>query len=248
LASEDSALAAQVPDQPDRSFIAQFYDVDRSGNRTLGAKFWLASEHAKNKSVISVPGVGNCFWETLVAAGIPLGTSESDGRALAYGDYKRATEKYYRSEDFQKLLQHRDSHGIVFEALSGLDTEDGCKEVESRLTTDGASACETCFQLAALSLNVDISIEDISRPGYMLGFYSGTPNQQKAQNQILLLLRNHATHAVYNSRFELMKDNYSKEVRSSGHFWLAVEQPQTSDSREASVSQGNEWRSALARP
>jgi len=102
--------------------------------------------------------------------------------------------------------------------------------------------------LKTFDVNVDISIEDISRPGYMLGFYSGTPNRQKAQNQILLLLRNHATHAVYNSRFELMKDNYSKEVRSSGHFWLAVEQPQTSDSREASVSQGNEWRSALPRP
>ncbi len=83
----------------------------------------------------------------------------------------------------------------------------------------------------------------------MLGFYSGTPNGQKAQNQILLLLHNHtATHAVYNARFELMKDNDSKEVRSSGHFWLADKQPQTSESREASVSQGNEWRSALARP
>ncbi len=85
MASEGSALAAQVPDQPDRSFVAQFYDVDRSGNRTLGAKFWLASEHAKNKSVVPVPGIGNCFWETLLADGIPLGNSESDGRALAYG-------------------------------------------------------------------------------------------------------------------------------------------------------------------
>ncbi len=112
--------------------------------------------------------------------------------------------------------------------MSELDTEDGHKVVESRLTTDGASACKTCIQLAALSLNVDISIEDISRPGYMLGFYSGTPKLSKctkAQNQILLLLRNHATHAVCNARFELMKDNDSKEVRSSGHFWLAVEQP-----------------------
>ncbi len=42
-----------------------------------------------------------------------------------------------------------------------------------------------CFQLAALSLNVDIFIEDISRPGYMAGFYSGIPIGQKAQNQIL---------------------------------------------------------------
>ncbi len=37
LASEDSSLASQVPDQPDQSFIVQFYDVDRSGNHTLGA-------------------------------------------------------------------------------------------------------------------------------------------------------------------------------------------------------------------
>ncbi len=92
LASEGSALAAQVPDQPDLSFIAQFYDVDRSKNRTVRAKFWLASEHVKSKSVISVQGVGNCFWETLLAAGFPLGNSarrrESDGRALAYGDCK----------------------------------------------------------------------------------------------------------------------------------------------------------------
>ena len=146
-----------------------------------------------------------------------------------------------------KLLEHRDSHGISLEALSELDTEDGRKEVESRLSTDGAKACETCFQLAALSLNVDTSIEDISRPGYKLGFYSVTPNGKKAQNQILLLLRNHATHAVYNARFELMKDNDSKEVRCS---WLAVEKPQTSYSRGRSGSQGlgNEWRSALARP
>ncbi len=42
---EDSALAARAPDQPDQSFIAQFYDVDHSRTRTLGAKFWLASEH-----------------------------------------------------------------------------------------------------------------------------------------------------------------------------------------------------------
>ncbi len=91
----------------------------------------MASEHAKNKSVVPVPGI-------LVAAGIPLGNSESDGRTLAYGDYKRVTEKYYRSQDFQKLLEDRDSHGISLEALSELDTEDGCKEVESRLTTDGS--------------------------------------------------------------------------------------------------------------
>ena len=192
--------------------------------------------------------LGIVFWETLVAAGIPLGTSESDCRVLAYGDYKRATEKNYRSEDCQKLLQHRNSHEISLEALSRLDKEDGCKEVESRLTTDGASACEVCFQLAALSLNVDISIEDISRPDYMLAFYSGTPTGQKAQNQILLLLRNHATHAVYNDRFELMKDNDSKEIRSSGHFCLAVERLQTIDPGEPSVSQGNESWSALARP
>ena len=82
----------------------------------------------------------------------------------------------------------------------------------------------------------------------MLAFYRGTPTVQKAENQVLLLLRNHATHAVYNDRFELMKDNDSMEIRSSGHFLLAVEWLQTSDSGEPSVSQGNESWSALARP
>ncbi len=43
-----------------------------------------------------------------------------------------------------------------------------------------------------------------------------------------------------------MKDNESKEFCSSGHFWLAVDKPRTSDSGETSVSPGNEWRSALA--
>ncbi len=59
-------------------------------------------------------------------------------------------------------------------------------------------------------------------------------------------LRNHGIHAVYNARFELIKDNDSKEFRSLGHFWFAVEKPQTSESRGPSVSQGNEWRSVLA--
>jgi hypothetical protein len=113
--------------------------------------------------------------------------------------------------------------------LFDLDTDVGRKEVQSRLPTDGASACKTYFQLAALSFNVDIAIEDISRPGYMLGFYAGTPTGQKTRDQILLRIRNHATHAVYNARFELMKDNDPKMVRSSGHFWLAVEKPQSPD-------------------
>ncbi len=47
---------------------------------------------------------------------------------------------------------------ISLEAFFELDTEDGRKEVEFRLTTDGVSACETIFQHAALSLNVDVAI------------------------------------------------------------------------------------------
>lgn len=50
------------------------------------------------------------------------------------------------------------------------------KKVECRLTTgtdsDGESTCETCLQLAALSLKVDISIEDIASPEYELGLRS----------------------------------------------------------------------------
>ncbi len=106
---DDFALAAQVPDQPEQSLITHLYDADNSGTGTLGAKFWMASEHATNKSVVSVPGVGNCFWETLLAAasGDPLGDYES---ALDHSDYKRAPKKYYRSEDCQKLLANRKTH------------------------------------------------------------------------------------------------------------------------------------------
>jgi hypothetical protein len=68
-------------------------------------------------------------------------------------------KKSYSSEDYQKLLANRDSHGMIsLEAFFELDTEDGRKEVEFRLTTDGVSACETIFQHAALSLNVDVAI------------------------------------------------------------------------------------------
>ncbi len=35
----------------------------------------------------------NSFWESLLAAGIPLQISETDSRSLAYSDYKRATGK-----------------------------------------------------------------------------------------------------------------------------------------------------------
>ncbi len=47
--------------------------------------------------------------------------------------------------------------------MFGLDTDPGSQAEESRLTTDGASACEMCCQLVALSLIVDISLEDIAR-------------------------------------------------------------------------------------
>jgi hypothetical protein len=50
--------------------------------------------------------------------------------------------------------------------MFGLYTDDGHQAVESMLATDRASTCQTCFQLAALSLNVAISVVDISRPGY----------------------------------------------------------------------------------
>ncbi len=73
----------------------------------------------------------------------------------------------------------------------------------------------------------------------MLGFYCGNQKGRKSRNQIRLLLRNYGFYYaitasttqllrnyVFNARCELMKDNDSKEVRSSGHFLLAVEQPQ----------------------
>jgi hypothetical protein len=38
---------AQAVDIQDRAFISQYYDEDSWGTRSLGAKIWLASEHAK---------------------------------------------------------------------------------------------------------------------------------------------------------------------------------------------------------
>jgi hypothetical protein len=74
VGGEASAIAPpiQAAIEPDRDFISQFYDEDASGMRTLGAKFWLASDRSKNKTVVSVPGEGNCFWEALQRAGIPV--------------------------------------------------------------------------------------------------------------------------------------------------------------------------------
>ncbi len=46
--------------------------------------------------------------------------------------------------------------------------------ISSRVTTDRASARETCFQLAALSLHVENAIEDKARQEHLLGFFSGT--------------------------------------------------------------------------
>ncbi len=83
-----------------------------------------------------------------------------------------------------------------------------------------------CFQpLAALSLNVDITIEDISRPVYQLGFYSGTLTGQRARNHIRLLLRNHATHAVYNARFELIKTKTQRQFALQGTPGLLLKSP-----------------------
>jgi hypothetical protein len=113
---------------------------------------------------------------------------------------------------------------IVLTALFQLTRVDGQAEVESRLTSDGASACETCFQLDALFFNVDITIENVARPGDILGFNSNTPAGDKARNQIRLRLLVTQPPWVYKARFKRIKDNASlaKVICSSRHFWLAV--------------------------
>ncbi len=66
-----------------------------------------------------------------------------------------------------------------------------------RLISEGDFAKETSFQLAALSLKVDTTVEDIARPGYQIGFYYGTENGDKAPVQKLFLLPNHGLHPVF---------------------------------------------------
>jgi hypothetical protein len=195
----------------------------------------------KNKIVVSVPGVGNCFWEALQRAGIPVNVSKQ--RTPVFGDYKRATWEYYESAEFQRLLATLDPADTRLSALSGLDLQPTRADVEWRLTSEGAFATEPVFQLAALALKVDITVEDISRPGYQLGFYSGTPSGERAPEHVLLLLRNHGVHPVYNASFEPMTDGNNNVIRSSGHVWLVVDRPQ----RQTAV-QGNEVWSELVRP
>ena len=67
---------------------------------------------------------------------------------------------------------------------------------------------EPVFKLAVLALKVDITIEDIARPGYQLGFSSGTENGSKAPEQMLLLLRNHGLHPVFDKNFFPVTDGY----------------------------------------
>ncbi len=62
---------------------------------TLLANFEFASAHAKNKSVVSVPGDGNFFSETFLAAGIPL---EISGGPV---------NSYYKKTSKGKILQIR---------------------------------------------------------------------------------------------------------------------------------------------
>ena len=232
--------------EPDRDFISRFYDEDSSGMRTLGAKFWLASDRSKSKTVVSVPGEGNCFWEALQRAGIPVNVPSR--RKPVYTDYKQATLEYYRSDDCRKLLSNLSPNDIRLQALLSLDSEAALEEAAVRLTSEGAFATEPVFQLAALALKVDITIEDIARPGYQLGFYSGTENGSKAPEQILLLLRNHGLHPVFDKNFFPVTDGTSKIVKSSGHFWLVVNQTQSSPLPAHTESQGNEQRSELDRP
>ena len=207
----------------------------------MGAKFWLASERAKDKSVVSVPGFGNCFWEALRSAGVAVNVSTQ--RVPVFRDYKRATMEYLRSAEFSQLLSTLNPADFRLQALIGLDTQSTREDIERRLATDGAFATETIFQLAALALRVDITAEDISRPGYQLGFYSGTPSGERAPEHVLLLLRNHNVHPVYGNNFEPLTDSNSNVIRSPGHVWLAVDR----FSRQTSL-QGNEVGSELVRP
>ena len=165
-----------------------------------------------------------------------------------YTDYKQATLEYYRSSEFRKLLGNLSPADIRFQALLSLDSESALEEADVRLTSEGAFATEPIFQLAALALKIDITIEDIARPGYQLGFYSGISTGDKAPEHILLLLRNHGIHPVFDKNFFPATDGTAKTVRSSGHFWLVVNQTQSALPSTHTDSQGNEQRSELDRP
>ena len=237
--SDDSS--AKLTHTFDRKFIQTYFDLEE-GIYTFGAKFWLASDRSKNKLVVPVSGVGNCFWETLAAAGIPGDSPE--GIQPNYRDYKTATLRYFKSAAFQSLMENLDPADVRLQSLSPLHSLSERESVESSLTEDGAYGCEVIYQLAALALNVDITVEDIASPGYQLAFLSGTISGHPARAQVLLLLRNHGELPVFNSKFKPLTNSTSKGIFSSGHFWLVLDSPLSSNDDPL----GNGPWSELARP
>ena len=140
-----------------------------------------------------------------------------------------------------------DPHEVTLQTLSQLNQASECEKVETSLTKDGEYGFEVVYQLDALALNIDITIEDIARPGYLLAFYSGTRKGLKARAQVLLLLRNDGFHPFFNSNFEPLTDRASKAVFSSGHFWLAKDSSCSPEIQHRG-RQGNRLGSELARP
>ena len=112
--------------------------------------------------------------------------------------------------------------------LLELNTDTGRREAaESKLSTDGASDCETCAQATALELNVELC-----RGGYTmvrtklleLHFIS-----RKIRTQVLRLLDNltepRGPAGLYVC-LEPIRGNASNEILFALHFPLPVEQPQ----------------------
>ena len=77
--SDDSS--AKLTHTFDRKFIQTYFDLEE-GIYTFGAKFWLASDRSKNKLVVPVSGVGNCFWETLGGQLFPRRLARGDSAKL----------------------------------------------------------------------------------------------------------------------------------------------------------------------
>jgi len=244
--SSTPVISSPSTPQLSKEEIERDFDL-KDGHRTLGTKRWLASEQSHGKVVIDLPGIGNCFYEALVSARIPLPRGTSVAAATRSGQhrsttnfrtYKAAILDFLDSDFFQEKLDDQDFLS-KFPSLLQIDRD----EIRKCLQTDGKWADETLVQLTAIALDVEIKIEDLSRPGEILVTFESLGGHNKASQMLHLLFRVDKKHPVYTENFQLMQEG-GKLITSDGHFWLVQNSPTSSKA----AKRGNMQGSVLARP
>ena len=150
------------------------------------------------------------------------------------GSYSRFLE----SDFYQEKLDDPDFLS-KFPSLLQIDRD----EIRKCLQTDGKWADETLVQLTAIALDVEIKIEDLSRPGEILVTFESLGGHNKASQMLHLLFRVDKKHPVYTENFQLMQEG-GKLITSDGHFWLVQNSPTSS----RAAKRGNMQGSVLARP